>query len=104
MGCAPGFTAQPSVLNGASHIVNQIFGPRGRHTRMIYSNNEMPMDCATLVVLCARSCPINGAVSSRTHHAQLPDDAGCTTSSPNSAADLVSHDQRLPARLRNAMS
>ena len=54
MGCAPGFTAQPSVLNGASHIVNQIFGPRGRHTRMIYSNNEMPMDCATLVVALRR--------------------------------------------------
>ena len=53
MGCAPGFTDQPSVLNGASHIVNQIFGARGRHTRMIYSNSEMPMDCATLVVLFA---------------------------------------------------
>ncbi len=53
MGCAPGFTDQPSVLNGASHIVNQVFGPRGRHTRMVYSNNEMPMDCATLVVLYA---------------------------------------------------
>jgi enamine deaminase RidA (YjgF/YER057c/UK114 family) len=57
MGCAPGFTAQPSVLNGASHVVNQIFGPRGRHTRMIYSNNEMPMDCATLVVLYAEIVP-----------------------------------------------
>ncbi|HEY7971746.1 MAG TPA: hypothetical protein VID96_02390, partial [Xanthobacteraceae bacterium] len=39
------------------HIVNQIFGPRGRHTRMIYSNNEMPMDCATLVVLYAEIVP-----------------------------------------------
>jgi enamine deaminase RidA (YjgF/YER057c/UK114 family) len=56
-GCAPGFTAQPSVLNGASHVVNQIFGPRGRHTRMIYSNNEMPMNCATLVVLYAEIVP-----------------------------------------------
>jgi len=53
LGCAPGFTDQPSVLDGASHIVNQVFGPRGRHTRMVYSNNEMPMDCATLVVLYA---------------------------------------------------
>ncbi len=53
MGCAPGFTDQPKVLNGASHIVNQVFGHRGRHTRMIYSNNEMPLDCATLVVLYA---------------------------------------------------
>ena len=53
LGCAPGFTDQPSVLDGASHVVNQVFGPRGRHTRMVYSNNEMPMDCATLVVLYA---------------------------------------------------
>ena len=55
MGCAPGFTEQPAVLNGASHVVNEIFGLRGRHTRMIYSNNEMPMDCATLVVLYAET-------------------------------------------------
>jgi len=41
------------VLDGASHVVNQVFGPRGRHSRMVYSNNEMPMDCATLVVLYA---------------------------------------------------
>jgi enamine deaminase RidA (YjgF/YER057c/UK114 family) len=53
LGCAPGFTDQPAALNGASHIINQVFGSRGRHTRMVYSNNEMPMDCATLVVLYA---------------------------------------------------
>jgi hypothetical protein len=52
-GCAPGFTAQPAALNGASEVVNQVFGPCGRHSRMIYSNNEMPMNCATLVVLYA---------------------------------------------------
>jgi enamine deaminase RidA (YjgF/YER057c/UK114 family) len=53
LGCAPGFTEQPAVLNGASHVVNEIFGSRGLHTRMVYSNNEMPLDCATLVVLFA---------------------------------------------------
>jgi enamine deaminase RidA (YjgF/YER057c/UK114 family) len=53
MGCAPGFQDQAKVLDGASNVVNQVFGPRGRHTRMVYSNNEMPMDCATLVVLLA---------------------------------------------------
>lgn len=57
LGCAPGFTDQPAVLNGASHVINQIFGPRGRHTRMVYSNHEMPMDCATLVVLYAEITP-----------------------------------------------
>ena len=33
MGCAPGFHDQPKVLDGASHVVNQVFGPRGRQTR-----------------------------------------------------------------------
>jgi enamine deaminase RidA (YjgF/YER057c/UK114 family) len=57
LGCAPGFTDQASVLNGASHVINQIFGSRGRHTRMVYSNHEMPMSCATLVVLYAEIVP-----------------------------------------------
>ena len=52
-GCAPGFTEHPKVLNGASHIVNEVFGPRGLHTRMVQANNEMALDCATLVVLIA---------------------------------------------------
>ncbi|HVY98407.1 MAG TPA: RidA family protein [Dongiaceae bacterium] len=52
-GCAPGFTDHPKALNGASHIVNEVFGPRGKHTRMVQANNEMPLDCATLVVLIA---------------------------------------------------
>jgi len=57
LNCAPGFTDQPSALNGASHVINEIFGPRGRHTRMVYSNHEMPMDCATLVVFYAEIVP-----------------------------------------------
>ncbi len=57
LNCAPGFTDQPSALDGASHVINQIFGPRGRHTRMVYSNHQMPMDCATLVVLYAEIAP-----------------------------------------------
>src|SRR5258705_6637211 len=39
-GCAPGFMEHPKVLNGASHIVNEVFGPRGKHTRMVQANNE----------------------------------------------------------------
>jgi enamine deaminase RidA (YjgF/YER057c/UK114 family) len=50
---APGYTATPGVLNGASHLVNEVFGERGRHTRMIYTNPEMPLDCACLVVFWA---------------------------------------------------
>ena len=47
------FTEQPQVLNGASHLVNAVFGRRGRHSRMIYSDPAMCLNCATLVVLWA---------------------------------------------------
>ncbi len=50
---APGFVATPGVLNGASDLVNQVFAERGRHTRMIYSNPELPLDCACLIVFWA---------------------------------------------------
>jgi enamine deaminase RidA (YjgF/YER057c/UK114 family) len=50
---APGFTDTPAVLNGASHLVNAVFESRGRHTRMIYTNPEMPLDCACLIVFWA---------------------------------------------------
>ena len=48
---APAFTETPSILNGASHLVSEIFGERGRHTRMIYTNPGMPLDCACLITL-----------------------------------------------------
>lgn len=50
-GCAaPHFTDMPRALNGASHLVNTVFGEKGAHSRMIYSNPSMPIDCATLAV------------------------------------------------------
>jgi len=50
---APGFTDTPKVLNGASHLVAEVFGERGRHTRMIFTNPEMPLDCACLIMFWA---------------------------------------------------
>jgi enamine deaminase RidA (YjgF/YER057c/UK114 family) len=51
---APGAGATtPKVLNGASELVNAVFGERGRHTRMIYTMTEMPLDAACLIVLWA---------------------------------------------------
>ena len=49
----PDFTDTPSALNGASHLINAVFGKKGAHSRMIYSNPSMPLDCATLVVIWA---------------------------------------------------
>ncbi len=51
---APGFIDTPQVLNGASHLVNAVFAERGRHTRMIYTNPEMPLDCACLITFWAQ--------------------------------------------------
>ncbi|NNJ75614.1 MAG: RidA family protein [Anderseniella sp.] len=51
--CAPGFTDQASALNGASHMINQAFGKKGLHTRMIYSDPDMVLTCATLVSVYA---------------------------------------------------
>lgn len=53
LNAAPGFTDTPGILNGASHLVNAVFKERGRHSRMIYTNPEMPLDCASLVVFWA---------------------------------------------------
>ena len=50
----PGFTdASPKVLNGASELVNAVFRERGRHTRMIYTSPDMPLDSACLIVFWA---------------------------------------------------
>jgi len=53
LNAAPGFTETPAVLNGASHLVNECFPERGRHARMIYTNPDMPLDCACLIVFWA---------------------------------------------------
>ena len=52
-GATPDFSDMPIALNGASHLINTVFGEKGAHSRMIYSNPSMPIDCATLVVLWA---------------------------------------------------
>lgn len=53
LGVGAGYQDHPKALNGASDLLNDIFGARGRHTRMIYTNPEMPLGCASLVVLWA---------------------------------------------------
>ena len=50
---ASGFTDHPPVLNGASDLIFAVFADAGRHTRMVYTNPEMPLDCACLIVLFA---------------------------------------------------
>ena len=54
---APGFADGPQVMNGASDLINTAFAEKGRHTRMIYTNPVMPLDCTSLVILFAEIEP-----------------------------------------------
>lgn len=43
---APGFLALPAVMNGASDLMVEIFGDRGRHARTTVGVSELPLDAA----------------------------------------------------------
>ena len=43
---AEGFVQQPRVLNGASDLLVDILGERGRHTRMALGASELPLGAA----------------------------------------------------------
>jgi enamine deaminase RidA (YjgF/YER057c/UK114 family) len=51
--CAPGFREHPKVLNGASDLLNQVFGERGRHTRTALGIADMPLNAPVQLVLWA---------------------------------------------------
>ena len=40
---APGFTGQPAVLNGASDLLADVFGERGRHARAAVGVAALPL-------------------------------------------------------------
>jgi enamine deaminase RidA (YjgF/YER057c/UK114 family) len=40
--CAPGFAEQPAVIDGASRVLSDIFGPAGRHTRSAVGVAALP--------------------------------------------------------------
>lgn len=40
---APGFTAQPTVLNGASELLSDVFGAAGAHARSAVGVAELPL-------------------------------------------------------------
>lgn len=48
---APGFTAQPTVLNGASALLGEIFGPAGAHARSAVGVAELPLGAPVEVEL-----------------------------------------------------
>ena len=50
---AAGFQGQPQVLNGASDLVSDVFGQRGRHSRTALGICEMPLNAAVQLSMMA---------------------------------------------------
>tara|TARA_R110002111_G_scaffold261984_1_gene336574 strand:+ start:38475 stop:38942 length:468 start_codon:yes stop_codon:yes gene_type:complete len=48
---APGFDRQPYVLNAASELLTDIFGDKGKHTRVALGIAEMPLNAAVQLAL-----------------------------------------------------
>ncbi|HEV7450753.1 MAG TPA: RidA family protein [Pseudonocardiaceae bacterium] len=48
---APGFTAQPAVLNGASELLGEVFGGAGAHARSAVGVTELPLGAPVEVEL-----------------------------------------------------
>jgi enamine deaminase RidA (YjgF/YER057c/UK114 family) len=48
---APGFTAQPAVLNGASALLGEVFGAAGAHARSAVGVAELPLGAPVEVEL-----------------------------------------------------
>lgn len=51
---APGFTQQPKVINGASDLLVELLGDRGRHARAAVGVAELPLGASVEVEVVAR--------------------------------------------------
>lgn len=51
--CAPGFNTLPAVLNGASDLLVEVFGEKGRHARLALGaaelNDDIPVETEMIV-------------------------------------------------------
>ena len=54
---APGFTLQPLVANGASELVHELLGDRGRHARSAVGVASLPLGVPVDVEAIARLAP-----------------------------------------------
>ena len=54
---APGFAGQPGVINGASDLLVEVFGPAGRHARTAVGVAVLPLDAPVEVELIVEIDP-----------------------------------------------
>ena len=47
--CTPNFSEQPKVINGASDLMVEVFGDKGRHARSTVGVSALPLDAAVEV-------------------------------------------------------
>ncbi|HVE91663.1 MAG TPA: RidA family protein [Actinomycetota bacterium] len=57
---AEGFTGQPQVANGASELLEQVFGEAGRHARAAVGVAELPLGVCVEVELLFEVSPPDG--------------------------------------------
>ena len=51
--CDPSFKDHPKVINGASDFIIEIFGEKGKHTRVAVGSTSLPLDSVVEVdILC----------------------------------------------------
>lgn len=51
---ADGFTEQPAVMDGASELLIEVFGERGRHARSAIGTSQLPGDIPVEIELICR--------------------------------------------------
>ncbi len=54
---APGFSAQPAVIDGASELLKEIFGPDGEHARSAIGVAELPSGAPVEVEIVVEVAP-----------------------------------------------
>jgi enamine deaminase RidA (YjgF/YER057c/UK114 family) len=54
---AEGFHNQPQVINGASDLLQEVFGQRGRHARVAVGVNTLPLNASCEIELIASIRP-----------------------------------------------
>jgi enamine deaminase RidA (YjgF/YER057c/UK114 family) len=54
---APGFTDQPKVVDGASVLLNELFGENGQHARAAVGVNELPLGAAVELEMIVEVTP-----------------------------------------------
>jgi enamine deaminase RidA (YjgF/YER057c/UK114 family) len=55
--CGPGFDQIPTVIDGCSDLLVEVFGDRGRHARSAVGMAELPFGIAVEIELIARVAP-----------------------------------------------